>query len=177
MVLVIALLIMALMSLIGTTAFNTSNIDIQISTNTRLNRQAFYFADGGVEMSPKFVRRMVDEGAAPTVANVTLDGGLFSEIMGYTTDGGDQVYPTSVGPDIQMTMGNQTVRVDIDRTGQGFMGGSGAEFGSGSEGAGAGTTGGVLIYYLFDALSSGPNNAQSRIDVFYRYVVGTAGGK
>ena len=178
-VLVVALLIMAVMSLIGTAAITTSTIDIQISTNTRTARQAFYCADGGVEMSPKLVRTIVDEGIMPALPYVTLNANLLNEVMGYATEAAstDAVSPAVVNPDLQMSMGGQTVYVDIDRVGKAFMGGSGAEFGAGAEGVGAGVSGGVLIFYDFDSLGTAGTNARSHVEVLYRYVVGTAGGK
>lgn len=175
-VLVLALLLMAIMSIIGTTAIMTSTTDIQISQNTKVSRQAFYSADAGVEMAPKFVRSIVDAGAVPAVNNVTLDAGLLNEVMGFTAED-DADFPTSGTPDVQQAMSQTAVDVDIDRTGTGHMTGSGVEFGAGAEGAGVGAGGGVLIFFTFDAVGTAPSNAQSRVDVYYRYVVGVAGGK
>ncbi len=176
MILIIAMLIMAIMSIIGAAAMNTSRIDIQISHNTEVARQAFYFADSGLEMSPKIIRKAIDDGSMAAVPNVVIDGGLFNEIMGYATET-DSVTAAVPTADLQLVMGKTSLMADIDRTGTGFMAGSGVEFASGAEGAGAGTTGGVLIFYTLDSIGAAPRQARSNIDAYYRYVVGVAGGK
>ena len=190
-VLVAALLLMAVMSIIGATAITTSRIDIQISHNTKVSRQAFYFSEAGVEMAPKFIRKLIDDGQALAVTNVTLDSpGVFNEIMGFLPGGeyddddkwtdGEMFYPYTASdptPDLVYSMGDETLIMDIDRTAKSFASGSGAEFASGSEGAGAGSTGGIWIFYNIDSLAAAANNARSYIDVYYRYVVGVAGGK
>lgn len=175
-VLVVALLIMAVMSIIGAAAMTTSRIDVQISQNTKVSRQAFYFADGGLEMSPKFVRRIINDGAIPAVQNVTLDPGLLNEVMGYATET-DAVHPNSSAPDVTLSRGDLSLQADIDRTGTGYMNGSSVEFSSGAEGAGAGASGGVLIFYNLDSVGFAPRQAVSHVDAYYRYVVGVAGGK
>jgi len=186
MVLVVALLIMAIMSIIGAAAITTSRIDIKISHNTKVSRQAFYFADGGVEQSPKYVRRMIEDGAAPALPNVVMDGTVFNEVMGYTPgpDATDYVHFFQSGnlnapqnPDVTMNMGTNAVILDVDRDRTAYAAGSGVEFASGAEGAGGASTGGVMVYYTINSVGTGPNNAESYLDVYYRLVVGTAGGK
>jgi len=179
MVLILTLLIMAIMSIIGVAAMTSSRIDIQVSHNTKVARQAFYMADSGVEMSPKLIRQIIDQGVVPNLPNLGLDNNLLNEIMGYATESStvDAVYPQVVNPDLALTMGDTTVSTDIDRTGTGFMSGSGVEFASGAEGAGVGATGGVMIFYTLDSVGQAPRSARSRVDAYYRYVVGTAGGK
>ena len=80
-------------------------------------------------------------------------------------------------PDVTNAMGDASVIVDIDRRETVSSPGSGVEFGAGSEGVGVGSAGGVLIYYDIDSVGTAPNNAESYVDVYYRLVVGTAGGK
>ena len=180
MVLVAALLIMAVMTIVGAASITTSRIDIQISTNTRTSRQVFFLADGGLEMSPKLIRRFIDLGKIDSIDNLSIDDpGLFNEIMGYVgdDDAGDLAYPQESGdpkPDVQVVNGDKAFLLDIDRSGQRFMYGSGAEFSAGSEGAGAGSSGGLLIFYTVNSLASGTNSAVSRLDVYYRYVPGVA---
>ncbi|MEW5722960.1 MAG: PilX N-terminal domain-containing pilus assembly protein [Thermodesulfobacteriota bacterium] len=205
MVLIVALLLMAVMSIIGATAITSSRVDLNISANTKIHRQAFYFADGGIEMSPKIVREAIDQGAMPATPNTVYDAGVFSEIMGYATeaDAADNVYtrPTGVNPDVTMThlmttfvdgSGDtinelQRVDMDIDRSGTSMAAGSGVEFAAGAEGAGVGAAGGVLIFYTIEAVGDYRYDNQTQgttqvvsssyLDVYYRYVPGIAGGK
>ena len=168
---------MAMMSAIGTAAFMSSRTDIMVSQNTRVSRQAFYIGDGGVEISPKVIRRIAEDAAMPAVSNVTLDAGFLNEVMGYSVEdaGADTVYPSPVNPDMALAMNETEVNVDIDRTGTGFMSGSGVEFASGAEGSGV--SGGILIFFTIEALGSAPSLAEAHLDAYYRYVVGVAGGK
>lgn len=178
-VLVVALLIMAIMSAIGTAAFLSSRTDIGISHSTKVSRQAFYAGDGGLEMSPKYIRKIVEEYAVPVQSSVTLDAGFLNEVMGYTTeaDNVDSIYPVQSNPDLRLGLNDSQVVIDVDRKGTSFMTGSGVEFAAGSEGAGAGGSGGVMIFYNMDSLGMGPASAISHLDAYYRYVVGVAGGK
>ena len=177
MVLVVALLLMAIMSIIGAAAMTTSKIDISISYNAKVSRQVFYFAEGGVEQGPKYIRSMVDAGAAPVVPNVTIDAGLYNEVMGFAAEDDPGGPPTTATADYQTGMGSQNVYVDVDRVGSKPIAGSGVEFGAGAEGAGVGSMGGIMIFYTMDSLAQATNNAESRLDVYYRFVLGVAGGK
>lgn len=187
-VLVVALLLMAVMSIIGVTAISTSNIDIKISDNTKKARLSFFFADGGLETTPKFIRYVVDEVAVPTAAlvpNVTFDDpNLKDEIYYGKNENGDDVAavpPNS--PDIQMNMNEKIVYMDVDRDGETQAPGMGVEFASGAEGIGQGA-GAVWILYTLESVANftptaagGTTMARANIEAYYRYVYGVAGGK
>lgn len=64
-VLVIALLVMAVLSLIGTIAVMTSSIEINISANESLAKQAFYAAEAGWTVAVCWL----DTQAAPFLGN------------------------------------------------------------------------------------------------------------
>lgn len=73
-VLVIALLIMAVLSLIGAAATMTSSIEIQISGNQKVGKQAFYAADAGVEHITGILQSLfVEQNAAKIAANQAPD--------------------------------------------------------------------------------------------------------
>lgn len=181
-VLIMALLLLAVMGIIGVTASMTSRTEITISTNTRVSRQAFYASDSGIEMSPKIISRILEEGANPFIEDRRIDPGLRDEIRGYSeeADVDDRVVPTLSNPDIEYTLNIaslSTVSVDIDRAaGARFMPGGGVQFASGAEGIGTGSLGGVLILYDLNSLGTSQGSARSHIDARYRKVLGTAGG-
>lgn len=182
-VLIMALLLLAVMGIIGVTASMTSRTEITISYNTRVSRQAFYASDSGIEISPKIVSRIIEEGAVPEIPNVTIHNGLRDEIMGYfyEDDDDDRVVPILSNPDITQTLNIaslSTVSVDVDRDPEGakFMPGGGVQFASGAEGIGTGSLGGVLILYDLNSLGTSQGSARSHIDARYRKVLGTAGG-
>ncbi|MBW1709319.1 MAG: pilus assembly PilX N-terminal domain-containing protein [Deltaproteobacteria bacterium] len=181
-VLIMVLILMAVMSVIGLTASMMSRTEITISHNTKVSRQAFYAGDSGIEVSPKIVGRIIDEGSIPTdIPIINIDAGLRDEVMGYfiEADYMDSIFPVVVNPDLSQAINISNFNVDIDRdpTGAQFMPGGGVQFASGAEGVGAGTIGGVLIHYDFDSIGTAPNSARSYIDARYRKVVGVAGGK
>lgn len=170
-VLVVALLILVVLTLLGISASTTTEIELQIAANEKFHKIAFYNADSGVYSTPKLIRSSVEEGAQPplTLPAKYLDGGdFFREVMGY------DVYDTD--KDIGYTLGGNTVEVDVRRTGQEAIAGGGAEFGSGSEGVGVGSAGGVAILYTLDSHGEGPSSSQSNIGGVYRLIPSVAGG-
>lgn len=180
-VLVVALLILVLLTIIGVSATTTTNIETQVAGNEKFHKIAFYNADSGIFPTAKVVSSIVDDQAEPTVADlnpikyVKNDGTegkdgttLFDEIMGYD--------PHESQPDIKFTQDSYEVNVDIARTGAKNIAGGGVEFASGAEGVGAGSSGGVAVYYKMRSTGDGPANSQSNIAADYRKVVGTPGG-
>jgi len=73
-VLVIALLIMAVLSLIGAAATMTSSIETQIAGNQKFGKQAFYAADAGVEHITGILQSLfVEQNAAKIAADQDPD--------------------------------------------------------------------------------------------------------
>lgn len=179
-VLIMALLLMAVMSVIGVTSSMVSRTEVLISHNTKVSRQAFYIGDSGVEFAPKVISSAIDEGTVPDLGLVQVDANLRDEIMGYTIEAADidSIEGDGVNPDLSFDISVSNFRVDIDRdpTGAKLMPGGGVQFASGAEGVGAGTLGGILIYYDIWVAGNSQNSARSRIDARYRKVVGVAGG-
>lgn len=170
-VLVIALLILVFLTLIGISSSTITQIEIQIAGNERAYNIAFNVADSGVYLIPKIIRRTVEEGAQPVLSGISyLDSGnvFFREVMGYNAH--------DAAKDISFTLDSHTVSVDVARARQISVHGGGVEFGSGSEGVGVGSAGGVAVIYDLDSVGTGPNTAQSNVVAEYRLVPGVAGG-
>ena len=184
MILIVALLIMAVMSFIGAIAMTNSQTELKITQATRVSREAFYAADGSIEIAPKIVREVVDLAAIPTesIPNVKFpeddaDTKVLNEIMGFGYTGpdtADAVWPTAVDPDLEISIGDSSGTVDIDRIYTSVAEGSGAEFASGAEGLGVST---VTVFYTIETVATGPTSALSHLDVYYRNVLGVPGGK
>ena len=171
-VLVVALLIMILLTLIGISATNTTNIELQISGNEKTHKIAFYRADSGIYCASKLISLCVDEGApieAPGINYLTDSNTFYRQIMGYDAyDGGVR--------DISIPMGTGSTEVDVERVGQKILAGGGAEFAGGAEGIGVGSSGGVAIFYSMDSFGRGPGNSISNVSAVYRKVLGVVGG-
>ena len=179
-VLIMVLILLAVMSVIGLTASMTSRTEIAISHNERLSKRAFYAADSGVAIAPFIVSQVIEQGSAPTIPNIQLSASLMNEVMGYLYEDAsvDSVTPTIVNPDVKQTIGEVSYNMDIDRdpSGPRYMPGGGVQFASGAEGVGAGTAGGIQIFYSFDIAGNVEStNAISHIDAYYRKVAGVAG--
>jgi len=178
-VLVLALLMLVFLTLIGLAASTNTEVEIQIAGNEKSYNIAFNVADSGAYMTPKIIRRTVEEGAQPSLPGVVTyyDTGdtFFREVMGYIT----VVEPNK---DIEFAVGavsgtsGYTVRADVARARQISLGGGGVEFGSGSEGVGVGSASGVAVIYAMDCEGAGPSSAQSNILAEYRLIPGVAGG-
>jgi Tfp pilus assembly protein PilX len=170
-VLIVALFILVILTLLGIMATTTTETEIHIAGNEKFHKIAFQNADSGVYSSPKVISAAFDAGAAPTWAGVTYlapANTFYREIMGFD--------PHDAAPDIAFILGGYDITVDVNRVGQEIIPGGSAEFGSGAEGVGSGSSGGVGILYDIDSLGEGPSAALSNVDAMYRKVIGTAGG-
>ncbi|MFH1672675.1 MAG: PilX N-terminal domain-containing pilus assembly protein [Pseudomonadota bacterium] len=184
-VLVIALLILAVLSLIGISSLNTTTVEIEATGNVKMNKMGFYAANSGLQATPRLVRATLDAWAnlPDTVIGVPPDevtvlgfdqdladpDRFFNELSGIVLDGGDS---TTINPDIQMVMGDCTVAVDVLNVAAGGVGAGGAPlqpgvvFGRGGSGGGGGA---VFIQYNFNALGTAPDGSSSIVGAEYRY--------
>jgi hypothetical protein len=114
-VLVFALVLMLVLTIIGSSATMTSQVDLKISGNTKVIRTSFYVADGGIMMSPKVIGRIITDRALPPASQTPLiayddyaavgdDPVLLKKIMGFTMDSAYQSADDST-TDISMAQG------------------------------------------------------------------------
>ena len=176
-----AILILVILTLVGLAAMDTTTVELQIAGNDQRSRIAFFNADSGVYGVPKIVSRMVDisnpvgvAGEADSIAagaawDPTSDRVLFfDQVMGY-----DTYDPT---PDVVLGQGGFSTQVDVERGRSRVLAGGGAEFASGVEGIGVGSTGGMAVYYELDSWGQSTRRAVSNVIADYRKVVGVSGG-
>ena len=55
MITVAALLFLIVLTIMGTSAISTSNMEVQIATNDEIHKMTFYSADGGAELGTELV--------------------------------------------------------------------------------------------------------------------------
>ena len=190
-VLIFALVLMLVLTIIGSSATMTSQIDLKISGNTKVIRTSFYVADGGIMLSPKVISRIITDRDLPTplqtplityddYARVGEDPLLLKKIMGFTMDSDYQDEDLNAA-DISMdqgTLGNMSV--DLTRVATRYLSGGGVEFASGTEGVGvSGTASAAIIYKLESTgtVGTAPKTTSSNIVALYRKVAGVAGGR
>jgi hypothetical protein len=182
-VLVFALMLMLVLTIIGSSATMTSQVDLKISGNTKVIRTSFYVADGGIMLSPKVISRIITDRALPSAAQtplITYDPVLLKKIMGFAMDSAYQsadAATTDISMD-QGTLGNMAI--DITRTATHYLSGGGVEFAAGTEGVGVGGTASAAIIYNLASrgtVGASPKTTQSDIVALYRKVAGVAGGR
>jgi len=191
-VLIFALVLMLVLTIIGSSATMTSQIDLKISGNTKVIRTSFYVADGGIMLSPKVISRIITDRALPLasetpllayddyVAAVGEDPVLLKKIMGFTMDSDYQSNDDST-TDISMdqgTLGNMAI--NITRMSTQYLSGGGVEFAAGTEGVGVGGAASAAIIYKLDSwgtVGTAPKTTSSNIMAQYRKVAGVSGGR
>jgi len=190
-VLVFALVLMLVLTIIGSSATMTSQVDLKISGNTKVIRTSFYVADGGIMMSPKVIGRIITDRALPLAPETPLlayddyaavgdDPVLLKKIMGFAMDSAYQSADDST-TDISMaqgTLGNMAI--DITRTATQYLSGGGVEFAAGTEGVGVASAASAAIIYNLASrgmVGTSPKTTESDIVAQYRKVAGVAGGR
>jgi len=190
----IALLFLILLTSLVMFMSRSSTTNVQISGNERAAAVAFYAADAGAYASAKVVGKAIDLGRTPTTPATDAVTPDYPDVDYIITGGGADFYDqvifgnadvdTDIDPrtavrgdeDIEFSINGRRVKVGVTRTGSRGLAGGGAEFGAGSMGVGAGSSGGVAIYYDAVSIAEGPKNAMEEINVQYRKIPGTAGG-
>ena len=183
-VLISGLLILAVLSLVGIASLNTTTVEIEATGNVKMNKTAFYAANGGIEVTPRLIRDTLHAygnlpdtviGVPPEEVTVlefdkdaTDPDRFFNELSGIVPDRGDS---TTNNPDIQMVMGDCTVAVDICRVTGGGIGATGGlqpgiVFGRGGGGNGGSA---IFIQYNFNALGTAPDRSSAVVGAEYRY--------
>ena len=167
-VLVVALIIMGLLVVIGTSITMTSSIELNIARNERVGQTAFYRAENARIIASKAIQSAdggttwTDGDSLDSNTNISVaDGDFFEE--GFDT--GNTVDSVSSSPDIQMA-GALWADVDIDKIEVGPMPGASAEFGAGYEGVGH--EGMVQAIYRIDSIGHGPSGSAAQVQLEYR---------
>jgi hypothetical protein len=190
-VLVFALVLMLVLSIIGSSASMTSQVDLKISGNTKVIRTSFYVADGGIMLSPKVISRIITDRALPSASQTPLityddyskvgeDPLLLKKIMGFAMDSDYQSADDST-TDISMDQGTLgSMAIDITRGATQYLSGGGVEFAAGTEGVGVGGAASAAIIYSLASrgtVGTSPKTTESDIGAQYRKVAGVAGGR
>jgi Tfp pilus assembly protein PilX len=180
-VLIFALVLMLVATIIGSSATMTSQVDLKISGNTKVIRTSFYVAEGGIQLAPKVIGRIIADRALPALADTPLltydTDNLLDKIMGYIAEDD----PGTDTTDIVMNKGTQgDLALDLRRTRTEYLSGGGVEFAAGTEGVGvSGATSTAVHYNLVSTgtVGTAPRTTVAQIASQYRKVVGVAGGR
>jgi hypothetical protein len=177
MVLVLAIFMLALLSMIGLSSMMTSTTDITIAGNDKFSKIVYYQAESGLTIGGEVARLFYYEDKGKTLeeiidkkANIDLDNNIDFYVGDETTDDNglwdkyDQEKDTLVpgeaksGPDLQLT-GNLQVDLDIDKLDTIQAPGGGALFGRGDKGGQQ-----YINFYNVEALATLPANSSILAD-------------
>lgn len=190
-VLVTALMILTVLAVLSLAAVMSATQGLRITSGYRNDQQLLYQSDGGADYSYSLVARALannhkvsstDTANSYVSVNTTDTDGdgttdLEAELAGLTVNDPDT---TTATPDLTLDLAGDPVAIDIDFVKTKLIAGSSSEFAARYEGIGAGTSGGVGVYYKIDALSkeSGADDVySSKSTVRIRYKCIEGGGR
>ena len=178
--LVITLMILSLSLIIGIFATTTTDIELRLAGNERLNKKAFYAADGGTEVGQEILELNI---ACP--AGFSSDGVLIGNAFVVDKDFWlQETEPASSYPsdddsirDIRIPNSDAVPHTNVTVFGNSqYSMGSALQMAAGYEGLGkAASSGGVILVYDIYAQHLGDGNSESVILSRWRHVVGQEG--
>ena len=175
---VIALIIMALLTIIGHLATRSTRLELQTATNDLRHKQAFYTADGMTEMAAE----LLEQNVACSTGFTTLQRGGLIEVLDNDFWKNNLVanrIPSDADRDVRIPLGNDDTQphTNIVYGGStGFGTGSALQIAAGYEGKGKSTAGGGA-FMTFDQMVQhrGNFNAEACVTTQWRHVIGTEG--
>ena len=183
LVTVAALFFLIILTIMGTSAISTSNMEVQIATNDEIHKMTFYAADGGADLGTELVELNI---ACPNgfasddlaIGDITVVDRDFWMQEDEPVDGsGDVVpYPSDTERDIVIedAAGNHTNLTVFGQTAYGI--GGAIEMAAAYEGKGkAAASGGVTLEYEIYSQHLGYANSESIVMVHWQHVVGNEG--
>jgi len=179
LVTVAALLFLIILTIVGTSAISTSNMEVQIATNDEIHKMTFYAADGGADLGTELVELNI---ACPTGFandNLAIDtiNVIDKDFWMQQPDENDEVpLPSDTERDvlIEDNAGNHTNLSIAGRTGFGV--GAAIEMAAAYEGKGkAAASGGVTLDYRIYSQHLGYANSESLVALHWQHVVGSEG--
>ncbi len=178
-----ALLILAVLTIIGISSISTSNMEVQIATNDKIHKMAFYAADGGAELGTELLELNIAcaSGFANDnlqINNVTVVDKDFWMQDDEPKDGFGNVaaYPSDTEQDVQID-GTSGPHTNLSIFGATSFGVGGAiEMAAGYEGKGKGAAGGgvSLLYQIFSQ-HQGFADSESVVAIQWRHNIGSEG--
>ena len=181
--LILALLVTTILTMFTMVAAMSTSNGMRAVTGYKNRTAALYKADGAADYSAGIIARAIgndlqidaaDLGSANVSIDITDSDGdgitdLEDEIMGITTLGVDTY--ASTPPNVTIAVANSKVNMDIDFVRSKQLPGSSTEFAARYEGIGAGSSGGIGLYYGVEA--NGTNaDRNATVRVHYKCVEG-----
>lgn len=182
--LALALLILMVMAVVSTATIMSTNTGLSLTAEFKQNRQALYSADGGADYGFGVIERAIAndqsiDSADTANANVTIDTtdsdsdgitDLELEIQGASVNNSDSY--SDATPDAQVTIMDNTMNIDIDYLSSQLMPGASTESAARYEGIGAGSSGGVGLYYKVESGMTTSSGTTAVVRIYFKCVEG-----
>ena len=179
-VLVSAMLTLVVLTIVGISAMNNTNLEKLIASNERRYKETFYAAEAGLDLGGLMVEENVScpgGFTATTIGSITIQNLTFWSIT--PADLSDSTLATidlAVDSAFSFPMSyTNTTNVVIAGTTK-FAHGSSLQMIAGYEGKGKGAGGGgALISYDIVTQANGMNNSQSEVQIVWGHKIGQEG--
>lgn len=192
-VLIVALMMLVILTLLGTFALNTTNFELQIAGNDKVAKQTFYKADGGTQAGIELLEQNVSCPNGFSTANTSI-GGIdnidrqlayhenMSDIAGFFTGATLADIPSDIIrairiPDDPANRVDTAPHTNLAAWGETkVLPGSGMQMVAGYEGKGKGLAGaGAYIEYDLHSQHIGVANSEAKLVTQWRHMVGQEG--
>ena len=166
--LIMAIMMLLLLTVIGISALNNTDLELSIAGNEKAHKMAFYFADGGRAAAQELIEVAIEErgwlsesGSSIAIDKVNVtDKNFFLSQIDAVANG---IYPDAANRDATVDFGTGTTGLLFDVNTVLSSGGA-VQMIAGYEGKGKGSaSGGAWAIYDIRSQHDGSNNSQSRI--------------
>lgn len=168
--LIMAIMMLVLLTVIGLSALNNTDLELSIAGNEKAQKMAFYFAEGGNEVSKELIEVAIEErGWLNNVADpIAIDKVSIPQVdkdffLSQIDAVANSIYPDAANRDATVNFGTGTTGVLFDVNTVLSSGGA-VQMIAGYEGKGKGSaSGGAWAIYDIRSQHDGPNNSQARV--------------
>ena len=178
-----ALLILAVLTIIGISSISTSNMEVQIATNDKVHKMSFYAADGGSELGTELLELNIacpsgfssDDLAIPATDITVVDADFWMQTAAPAAPG-DFPSDDDTVRDVLITSAGGT-HTNLSMFGVTVLGTGGAiQLAAGYEGKGKGAAGGgTALLYEIHSQHLGLANSESVVAIQWRHNIGSEG--
>lgn len=169
--LIMAIMMLVLLTIIGLSALNNTDLELSIAGNEKAHDMAFYFAEGGNEVSKELVEVAIEErgwlsksGTEITLDKVTVtdkDFFLSNQNIVASSYYPDPSTPAYIDATVDFGTGTTGLLFDVNT---GLSSGGALQMIAGYEGKGKGSaSGGAWAIYDIRSQHDGPNNSRARV--------------
>jgi hypothetical protein len=171
LVTVAALFFLIILTIMGTSAISTSNMEVQIATNDEIHKMTFYAADSGADLGTELVELNIACPNGFATDDLDIGGGITVIDRDFWMQESEPAVPDIL---IDNAAGNQTNLTIHGKTGFGI--GGAIEMAAAYEGKGkAAASGGVTLQYKIHSRHQGYANSESVVRLHWQHVVGNEG--